>query len=248
MKSIERHKLKENDFAESVAKARVALGERRREVTTTVIAVVAVVVIAAGFFGWRATRNSRATNLLAGALAVAEAPVVTPAPPAPGSPAPVQQPGTFRTERERLDAALPRLIEAADKYPSTDAGLTARFRAAGVLAELGRYPEAEQRYQEVISRAASSSIYGRTARLGLGNVQLAQGKNDAAVATFKELSTDGNSQLPLDGVLMQLGRACMQAGKRDEATRAFTRVVDEFPQSLYASEAKEKILALKKTA
>jgi TolA-binding protein len=77
---------------------------------------------------------------------------------------------------------------------------------------------------------------------------LAQGKNDAAVTTLKELSTDTNSQLPLDGVLMQLGHACMQAGKKDEATRAFTRVVDEFPQSLYASEAKEKILALKKTA
>jgi outer membrane protein assembly factor BamD (BamD/ComL family) len=45
---------------------------------------------------------------------------------------------------------------------------------------------------------------------------------------------------------MQLGRACMQAGKRDDATRAFTRVVDEFPQSLYASEAKEKLLTLKK--
>ena len=128
-------------------------------------------------------------------------------------------------------------MEAADTYPNTDAGLTARFRAAGVLAALGRYPEAEQRYQEVVTKAGRRSIYGRTARLGLGNAQLAQGKNDAAVATFKELSTDSNSQLPLDGVLMQLGRACMQAGKSDDATRAFTRVVDEFPQSLYASEA-----------
>ena len=108
------------------------------------------------------------------------------------------------------------------------------------------YAEAEQRYQEVVTKAGPSSIYGRTARLGLANAQLAQGKNDAAVATFKDLSTDSDSQLPLDGVLMQLGRACMQAGKRDEATRAFTRVVDEFPQSLYASEAKEKILTLKK--
>jgi TolA-binding protein len=158
----------------------------------------------------------------------------------------VQQPGTFRTERDRLDAALPRLMEAADKYPNTDAGLTARFRAAGVLAALGRNSEAEQRYQEVVMKAGPTSIYGRTARLGLANAQLAQGKNDAAVATLKALSTDSDSQLPLDGVLMQLGRACMQAGKRDDATRAFTRVVDEFPQSLYASEAKEKILTLKK--
>ena len=45
---------------------------------------------------------------------------------------------------------------------------------------------------------------------------------------------------------MQLGRACMRRGQKDDATRAFTRVVEEFPQSLYASEAKEKILTLKK--
>jgi outer membrane protein assembly factor BamD (BamD/ComL family) len=50
----------------------------------------------------------------------------------------------------------------------------------------------------------------------------------------------------VDGVLMQLGRAALAAGKSDEATRAFTRVVDEFPQSLYVSEAREKIATLKK--
>jgi TolA-binding protein len=158
----------------------------------------------------------------------------------------VQQPGTFRTERERMEAALPRLMEAADKYPNTDAGVTARYRAAAVLAELGRYPEAEQRYQEVVAKAGRSSIYGRTARLGLAEAQMLQGKNDAAITTLKDLSTDSDSQLPLDGVLMQLGRAYQQAGKKDEATRSFTRVVDEFPQSPYAGEAREKIQALKK--
>jgi TolA-binding protein len=246
MKRIERHKLKENEFAESVAKARAAIAERQRQVTTLVVAIVAAVLLVGGFFAFRTSRNSRATDLLASALAVAEAPVVTPPPPAPGSPPPVQQPGTYRSETDRANAALPKLMEAADRYPSTDAGLTARYRAAGILATLGRYGEAEQRYQEVVAKAGSNSIYGRAARLGLGNAQLAQGKNDAAVDTFRALSTDSDSQLPLDGVLMQLGRACMQAGKRDDATRAFTRVVDEFPQSLYASEAKEKLLTLKK--
>src|SRR5689334_20541149 len=246
MKRIERRKLKENEFAESVARARAAIAQRQRDITILVVVIVVAVAIVGGFMGWRSSRNAKATNLLAGALAVAEAPVVTPPPPAPGSPPPVQQPGTFRTERDRYEAALPRLMEAADKYPNTDAGLTARYRAAGVLAELGRYPEAEQRYQEVIAKAGRSSIYGRTARLGLAEAQAAQSKYDATITTLKELTTDSDSQLPLDGVLMQLGRAYLQAGKKDEATRAFTRVVDEFPQSLYAGEAREKISELKK--
>jgi TolA-binding protein len=246
MKAIERHRLKENEFAHSVARARGAVAERQREVTTLVTIVVVAILAVGGFFAWRTNRNTKATNLLASALAVAEAPVVTPPPPAPGSPPPVQQPGTFRTERERLEASLPKLQQAADAYPNTDAGITARFRLAATLAELGRYAEAEQRYQEVIAKAGRSTIYNRTARLGVGDAQLAQNKYDAAITTFKELSTDTQSQLPLDGVLMQLGRAAMQAGKKDEATRAFTRVVDEFPQSLYAPEAKEKIAELKK--
>ena len=246
MKSTERHRLKENDFALTVARTREVVDQRRKEVATIAIAVIAVSVIVGGYFAWRASRDSKSEALLAAALTVAEAPVYTPPPPAPGSPPPVQPPGTFRTDRERLEAAVPKLQAAADAYPNSDAGITARFHLAAALAEQGRFAEAEQRYNEVLQRAGSRSIYRQTARLGVGEAQLAQGKGDAAMATFKELSTDSSTQLPVDGVLMQLGRAAIAAGKNDEATRAFTRVVDEFPQSLYASEAREKIATLKK--
>jgi len=247
MKSIERHKLKENEFAHTMARTRDMVSQRQREITTTVVVVVAAIVLVGGYFAWRNSRENRAQTLLAGALAVAEAPVVAPPPPAPGSPPPVQQPGTFRTERERLEASLPRLQQAADAYPDSEAGITARFRLAASLAELGRFPEAEQRYQEVVQKSGSKSVYRQTARLGLGEAQLAQGKADAAMTTFKEVSTDTSSMLPVDGVLMQLGRAALVAGKKDEASRAFTRVVEEFPQSLYVSEAKEKLADIKKT-
>ena len=246
MKSIERHKLKENEFAHTVARTRAMVEQRRNEITTIVVAVIAVVVIAGGYLWWRSSRDNKAQALLASALVTTEAPVYTPPPPAPGSPPPVQPPGTFRTDRERLDAAVPKLQAAADAYPNSEAGVTARFRLAAALAELGRYAEAEQRYNEVVQKAGSRSIYRYTARLGVGEAQLAQGKNDAAIATFKELSADSNSQVPVDAVLMQLARAAMASGKKDEATRAYTRVTDEFPQSLYATEAKEKLAELKK--
>ncbi len=246
MKSTDRHKLKENEFAHTVARTREMVNERPREVATMAIAVIAVALVLGGFFGWRAWRDGKATTLLATALAVAEAQVVTPPPPAAGSAPPVQPAGTFRTDRERLDASLPLLQRAADAYPNTDSGITARFRLAASLAELGRYAEAEQRYLEVVKKTGAKNIYHYTARLGAGEAQLAQGKGDAAVATLKDLAADTNSALPVDGVLMQLGRASLAAGKKDDASRAFTRVVDEFPQSLYATEAKEKIAELKK--
>jgi TolA-binding protein len=246
MKSTERHKLKENELAHTVARTREIVEQRRKEVTMIAVAVIAASVVIGGYFTWRASRDGKAQSLLASALAVAEASVFSPPPPAPGSPPPVQPPGSFRTERERLEASIAPLQRAADGYPDTDAGITARFRLAATLAELGRFAEAEQRYQEVIQKAGQKNIYHHTARLGAGEAQLAQGKNDAAVETFKQIASDTNSSLPVDGVLMQLGRAAMAAGKSDEATRAFTRVVDEFPQSSYAADARRELEETKK--
>lgn len=246
MKRAERKKIKTNDFAHSVARAQVALAEHQRQVTAGAIAALVIVVALGGFFAWRTSRNSKATGMLATALAVAEAPVVPLAPPAPGSPPPIQQAGTYPSESARAEAALPGLLKTADAYPSTAAGITARYRAAATLAQLGRFGEADQQYQLVIEKAGHDSIYGRTARLGLGEAQVAEGKTDAAIATLQELATDSTSQLPLDGVLMQLGRAYLKAGRTVEASRAFTRVIDDFPQSLYADDAKTELAGVKK--
>lgn len=246
MKSTERHRLKENEFARTVARAREVIETRRRDMTTVAVVLVAAILLAGGYGWWRHARDSKANTMLAGALAVAEAPVIAPTPPAPGSPIPIQQPGTFQTEQAKLEAALPKFLEVADKYPKTDAGITARYRAAGILASLGRLPEAAQRFQEVIDRAGSR-IYGRTARLGLADVQIAEGKPDDAIKILQALSTDSKSEIPVDAVLMQLGRAYMKAGKKNEAAHAFTRVVEEFPQSLYVADARREMVEAKKS-
>jgi TolA-binding protein len=246
MKSQERHKLKENEFATTVMHARDALGARRRDLIWGAIIILALLASVGAYVGWKQLGANRATASLATALAVYKAPVVPAAVPAPGSPAPVQQAGTFLTERARLDAALPKFLETADRFPNTEAGITARFHAAGILASLGRYGEAEQRYQEVVSRGGST-LYARTARLGLADSQLAQSKFDSAIAIYTELSRDTNAQLPLDGVLMQLGRACARAGRKEEAVRAFKRVTEEFPQSLYGDDAKRELDEVRKS-
>ena len=57
---------------------------------------------------------------------------------------------------------------------------------------------------------------------------------------------DGN--LPLDGVLVQLGRAYAVAGKRTEARQTFTRVVDQFPNSPYLSDTRRELERLDEAA
>src|SRR3954470_24784820 len=130
MKSTERHKLKRNEFEKTVARTRDAVAERQREITTAAIVVVALLVLSGGYVAYRAAKNNKATALLASALAVAEAPVVPPPPPAPGSAPPIQAPGTYKNDHDRSAAAVQPLQAAADAYPNTDAGITARFRLA----------------------------------------------------------------------------------------------------------------------
>ena len=81
----------------------------------------------------------------------------------------------------------------------------------------------------------------------VADAQVAQKKYDNAINIYTELSRDTNAQMPVDGVLMQLGRACMKAGRKEEAVRAFTRVKDEFPESMYAEEARTGIEEAKKS-
>jgi TolA-binding protein len=245
MKSIERHKLKENEFARSVAQARSMIERRGSDIGKIVIALLALLVAVGGFAWWRSAKDAGANARLAEALATYEMPVVPPAPPAPGSPPPLPQPGTFQTDEERLNASLPKFLDAANATPNSSAGITARFYAAGILAALGKPTEAEQRYKEVVEKAGGT-VYGRTARLGQAEAQIAQGKFDEAIAIYTELSRDTNSTLPLDSVLLHLGKAYARAGKKEEAVRSFTRVVDEFPQSAYAADARRELEETKK--
>ena len=246
MKSTERHKLKENEFARSVARARDVVETRKTDIARLAVAAVVIVAVVAGYSWWRQSRNAKAGAALAQGLVIYEAPVMTPEPPKPGSPMPIQQPGTFQSEQAKLEAALPKLLDAANQYPNTDAGIAARYYAASVLSALRRYSEAEQRFQEVADKAGSK-LYGRTARLGMAEAQVAQGKFDTAITIYREVSSDTKAGLPADGVLMALGRACVQAGRKDEAARAFTRVVDEFPQSPYLPDARRELEEVKKS-
>ena len=105
MKSTERHKLKENEFARSMAQARIVVEQRRGDVTRIAVAVIALLPIVGGYAWWRSSGRPARTRRWP-ALAVYEMPVVPiPPPPAPGSPPPVPQPGTFPTEQDKLTAA-----------------------------------------------------------------------------------------------------------------------------------------------
>ena len=242
MKTTERHHLKENELNKLARQARETVGSRRSE-TTTLIAVVAVVgVVALGYFGWRENVQTKAHGLLAEAMAVQNARVGPP--PAPGTPAGGLY---FPTERERSQAALTKFKIAADAYPSTDAGVYARYQEGATSLALGSTPGAIAAYEQV-AKEAGDGFYGQMARLGLAEAQARAGQFDAAINTFKELSQRKDGPLPVDGILMQLGRTYVEAGKRADAQQTFSKLVEEYPESPFTGEAKKELDTLKKAS
>src|SRR5215813_2868080 len=143
VKRVERQHLKENELQTLARGARDAFEAKRRETTMFVGVAVVVGAIAIGYIAWRERVQSRAHTLLAEALVVAEAPISPP--PAPGQPA---QGIRFATERERGQAALTKLKVAADAYPSTDAGLYARYQEGATYMALGNASLAAAAYQQ----------------------------------------------------------------------------------------------------
>src|SRR5256885_15771769 len=134
MKRTERQHLKENELQTFARQAREQLEARRRETTAIVAISVVVAAVALGFFAWRERVQSKATGLLAEAMAVQDARVGPP--PAPGSPAGGLY---FPTERERAQAALTKFKIPAAADPSTQARIFARYQQ-GALSASPRTP------------------------------------------------------------------------------------------------------------
>jgi TolA-binding protein len=153
---------------------------------------------------------------------------------------------SFPTEREKHQTALTKFKIVADEYPATDAGLFARYREGTTYMALGVPASAAQSFQQVIDHGGTG-LYAQMARLGLAEAQAQTGQFELAIATFKELADRKDGQVPVDGVLIRLGRTYLDAGKRAEAEQTFNRLVQEFPDSPFSSDARRELDSLKKT-
>jgi tetratricopeptide (TPR) repeat protein len=242
MKRSERHRLKENDLSHVFAEATSQLAERQRTFGIVGAVLLAILVLAGGYWAWHTRTETRAQVMLGDALMVVRSPVEAPKPDAAGKV--VQPPGSYATLNARTEAALEKFQQVASQYPSTKAGIAARYYAASALSLLGRPAEAVTRYQEVLDRAGAKNFYGRMAQLGVVEAYVQSKQYDQAIAKAEALANASDESLPRDAMLMELGRAYAAAGKNAEARKTFDKVVAEFPDSSFAEEARTQLASL----
>ncbi|MBS1817691.1 MAG: tetratricopeptide repeat protein [Acidobacteria bacterium] len=243
MKSTERQHLKENELAHLAAAAGDLVQERGKPILTAVVAIVVVVAAVGGYIGWKNSVESNAHAKLAAALAIEEARV---GPPAAFGTQPQSGP-SYVSVREKNQALMGKLKEVADAYPSSDAGLYARYRQGSTAMALGDPKGAAAAFQQVISQGGDG-VYAQMARLALAEAQAQTGEYDAAIATFRDLSQRKDGQLPVDGLLIRLGRVQLDAGKTSEAEQTFNKLVQEFPDSPFTADARKELEQLKKAS
>jgi TolA-binding protein len=239
MKGSERHRLKENELSHVLEDATARLQEHRRTVMMGAGAVLLVLVVGLGYWAWTTRSANRAQAMLGDAIVIMQSPVEETKPGA--------KPGVtgYPTVNARAEAALTKFAEVYNAYPSTDAGIAARYYAASALAMLGRHAEAAARFQETVDRAGANSFYGRMARLGVVETNAQAKKYDEAISVAQALvNNTSDDTIPRDALLMELGRVQAAAGKKTEAKQTLDKVIADFPASPYVEEAKRMLAEL----
>lgn len=147
------------------------------------------------------------------------------------------------TEGKIPSDLLPELSGLAKKYAGSPAGSVARFAEAGALAAGGDVERARQGYRE-LSAAQRGGELAALAGVALAYLDLAQGRDDAALAAFQKLLEDKGAALPRAQILMEIGALHEKRGKVAEALEVYSEVGASHPDGSWAAEAKERARAL----
>lgn len=201
---------------------------------TVGLAVVAVAALAGGFTYFQNHRSDAANRQLDEALALYTRPLAAEvaATGAPGE-------SSFATATEKYTKAAAAFDGVERAYPTLPAGVRARYYGALCRIELRDYETARKTLAALAERD-KGSLEGVLARLALADIDRRTGAYDKAAEVYKTLAGDPASPLPRELALMNLGATLEDAKRPAEASASYKQLVDQFPDSVYAAEARRR--------
>jgi tetratricopeptide (TPR) repeat protein len=236
MKREHRKQIKRDELVTGMERAAHWTGAHRSEVRATLIGVAVVVVAVVGFTTFQGRRKASAERAFAEAFETFHAPVAAELPPGAERPAGLQ----FATAAEKYQKATAAFDGVERRFGSLPAGRRARYYAALCRIEMGAYAEAEKSLDTLVSESDRSSLESGLARLALAGLYRRRGETDKAVAAYRQLVDDASLAVPRDAVLMSLASTLEEAHRAKEARASYRRLTEEFPASIFLSEARRR--------
>ena len=194
MARITRKELKTDKFALEIGHTVDFFEEHRTEIVRYAVAALAVAVIAVLIFVYRSHQHTTRQDALAKAMAVQDAQVGA------GAPGAVSYPTQEAKEKEEVK----QFSEIAAKYSGSDEGYIAEYYLGCIAAGQGNLPEAEKRLSSVANSAGKK--YASLAKLPLGQIYFAEGKNDLGEKTLRSLLDDPTVFVSKDQAALVLAR------------------------------------------
>ena len=234
MRKEERHQIKRNDLASAMESAADYVTDNRKSVILMAGILVGVAVI--GFAGraWYSARQGETSRRLGELIATANGSIVSTIDELGNARAGVP---TFTSVEERAR----KVVDLADQIVKSGgtAAASAQLYKGSALADLGKADEAAAALEDAMHRDAQG-IIGGAARLRLARLRETQGRPADALTLYEQIASEGGGALPPEEGLLGAARCQEALGQKDAAAASYKSLIDKYPDSEYAAEARTK--------
>lgn len=228
MKKLSREQLKRDEVLETVGKGIHFVSSHRKGSLEAIAAAAGLAVLVGAFVGFRSYRESEAAQHLSRALTILSSPVA-------GEPSAIDASGSSYSSSALRDADAEKELKAAADFSATRSGREASIvlsaRSAPGKADLGSLDR--------FSRG-NRSLLAATAELDAIRTLESQGKTRDAIERAKRSIESSAAAVPKDALLIELARLYEKSGSPADAKATYQRIVSDYPNSLYLSDAQSR--------
>jgi hypothetical protein len=199
------------------------------------LAAVAVLVILVGiYYAWNRRTDNAAQAALGKAIETSQAQVTD-------SPLPVgSTQKTFKTEKERAEAAINEFQAVADKFGNPYQEKAKYFIAVNKLSI-----DRAAAISELEALAGSSGEVGKLSKFALAQAKAGDGKLDEAAALYQDLAGIDDPIVAKDTINFELAQIYQKQGKTEEATNLYFQIAKTASE---AKDAEGKAIPMTQTA
>lgn len=233
---LTKQQMKTDQLQHALTDARDYVATHRSETTRWALIAGGVVLVVGAIWGGIVLRNGRLAARLSSALALFDAPLASDAAPAPGARA-------FKNVAERTAAAKAELAALVKDAPSSAAGRAAAvviLSLDGPKAATGANLDAAKAF----ARSENGTVAAGVAAVAAIDAQAAAGRPKEALETAKRYLEASDSPVSKDVLVFTMARLYEQTGQNVEAKSFYQRLVTDFPDSPYRTDAQQKLASL----